>query len=398
MLTRPAAQELLDGLSAVSLGASVLVARFGPATVLRGRLRFAFGALCAFFAARATSEALASPALMLATLLIACVLPLAALVLAEGILRRHAPAALKAFVGFGAIAVAVALVVDDARVPISNVVLGSFVVLSLAAVTALLVFRDRATLSRQEDASVDALAVPGAIVTLLTVTDFVAQAPIGLSGIGVAMAAFALAANPNAVRAVRGVLADLATMTVVAAIVACGFARALGFASSFETIRAGAVLLAFLLAASALSRARRAASDGRAVGFAEALGLADTSSLDSFLDALADQPVLAGLRIADGAQLADYDRESLAAALSARTVWTHAALGNDDDSRTQRAFEELGDLMARNEATHAVVLSHEPIRIALLTLPGSAGMQSVETNLALFGKLAAIAAKDRVCV
>ena len=55
-----------------------------------------------------------------------------------------------------------------------------------------------------------------------------------------------------------------------------------------------------------------------------------------------------------------------------------------------------GDLMTRNEATHAVMISREPLLIALLTLPGGQ-LELVETNLALFGKLAALAAEDRVC-
>jgi hypothetical protein len=124
--------------------------------------------------------------------------------------------------------------------------------------------------------------------------------------------------------------------------------------------------------------------------------LADTSSLDRFLDGLADQPVLAGLRIADGVQLAEYNRETLAAALSTHSVWTPGML-HDGDTKTTRALEELGDLMARNEATHAVMISREPLIVALLTLPGSGQLDLVETNLALFGKLAAIAAEDRVC-
>jgi hypothetical protein len=381
----------------VTLGASALViARWGPATMLRSRLRFAFAVLGAFFAARAISGALDSPALILLTLLIACVNPLPALLLAEGILRRHAPIALKAFVTLGGLVTAIDLIVDNGRIPSSTWVLGTFVCVSLAAVTALLVFRDRSSLSRQENAGLDALAVPGVVVTLLTVTDFLAQRPVGLSGVGVAMVAFVLGANPSSSRETRGVLADLALMAIFAAVAALVFAGALGLHTAFEQIRLGAALFAFLLATTALLRLRQAGVDGTAAGFARALTLADTSSLETFLDALADQPVLAGLRIADGAQLAEYNPETLGAALSTHPVWTPAML-HDGETTMTRALEELGDLMARNEATHAVMISREPLVIALLTLPGSGQFELVETNLALFGKLAAIAAGDRVC-
>jgi len=396
MLTLPASQVLLDGLTAVTLGASALViGRYGPATGLRSRLRFAFGVLCAFFAARAISGALHSPPLILMTLLIACVNPLTALLLAEGVLRRHAPLALKAVVTLGALATAIDLIIDDGRIPSSTWVLGTFVCFSLAAVTALLVFRDRGSLSRQENAGLDALAVPGVVVTLLTVTDFLAQRPVGLSGVGVGMVAFVLAANPSSARETRGVLADLALMAIFAAAAAIGFAWALGLHTPFEQIRLGAALFAFLLAATALLRLRQAGVDSTSAGFARALTVADTSSLDTFLDGLADQPVLAGLRIADGAQLAEYNQETLGAALSTHSVWTPAML-HDGETKMTRALEELGDLMTRNEATHAVMISREPLLIALLTLPGGQ-LELVETNLALFGKLAALAAEDRVC-
>jgi hypothetical protein len=243
MLTLPASQVLIDGLTAVTVGASALViARWGAATVLRSRLRFAFAVLCAFFATRAISGALESSALILLTLLIACLNPLTALLLAEGILRRHAPIVLKVFVTLGALATAIDLIVDDGQIPSSTWVLGTFVCVSLAAVTALLVFRDRSSLSRQENAGLDALAVPGVVVTLLTITDFLAQRPVGLSGVGVGMVAFVLGANPSSTRETRGVLADLALMAFFAAVAVLVFAWALELHTPYEQIRLGAAL------------------------------------------------------------------------------------------------------------------------------------------------------------
>jgi hypothetical protein len=54
----------------------------------------------------------------------------------------------------------------------------------------------------------------------------------------------------------------------------------------------------------------------------------------------------------------------------------------------------LSDLMVRSEASHAGLISRNPLRIALLTLPEIGEADGAVTDLALFCKLAAIAAKE----
>jgi hypothetical protein len=392
MLDRPSAQILIDGLAAVALGASVFVfAQPQSASPLRPRLAFAFGGLCLFFGARAASAALGSDALSLLSEVVGCALPLAALVLAEGLLRRHAPTPLKALVCGAAVAVAAAVLATDGRPPASDWALGAYVVLSLSAVTVLLLARDRASLSRQENASVDALIVSGAAFTLLSVTDFLPRAPVGLSGVGAAMVAYALSANPSSSREARLALSNLCVICALTAIGVLPFASALGMVSAPEKARLGAIVLAALLAVSAVLDARRRTS--RSVrDFALALAETDTTSLNAFLSGLADQPLLAGLRLAEGAQLAEYDQPALGAAMAPRAVWTPAALREAHTPMAPRACDELGDLMARTEATHALLISAAPLRIALLTLPGAGATDDAAADLALFRKLAALAA------
>jgi hypothetical protein len=87
--------------------------------------------------------------------------------------------------------------------------------------------------------------------------------------------------------------------------------------------------------------------------------------------------------------LAEYEAPGLAAAMAGRAVWTRAALAG---AAPARAHDELADLLDRAEATHALMVSSAPLRIALLTLPGVGPNDDAETNLALFRKLAAVAA------
>jgi hypothetical protein len=396
ILTRHDGQELIDGLSALSLGASAyVVARWGVASGLRSRLGFVFGGLCVFFATRAATVALDSHALQVLNELIACIMPLAALLLVEGALRLHAPKFLKALVVFGAIGTGAALLSPATHAFAELYALGAYVILSLAGVTVLLVLRDHASLSRQENAALDALAVPGVALTLLAITDFVPSSPVGLSGIGSAMLAFVLGANPSSRREARGVLGEL--MLIFALVVVCEpeFALVFGTTTFAQQVRMGGILLALLLGAAAIIRVRRTREDHSMQTFARALTRADTTTIDHYLNSLADQPLLAGLRVAEEVQLAEYDREGLGNALAARTVWTRSALQNG--ALPTRPREELGDLMTRTDATHAVLISRAPLRIALFVLPGAGQADAAETDLALFGKLAAIAAKEPAC-
>ncbi|HXQ10907.1 MAG TPA: hypothetical protein VN805_07905 [Caulobacteraceae bacterium] len=391
MLTRAAAQALVDGFSAAALTASVVVlVRRGGASPLARRLGFAFGAAVLFFGVRAAAEALDSDELELVTLIIVSTLPVAALVLAEGVLRRHAPRAMKIAVTFGAAAIAIALLATLGRQPVSSWGLGGYVILSLVGVTVLLLARDRSSLSGQENAGVDGLIVSGALLTVLSVTDFLGRAPVGLSGIGAAGVAFVLGANPTSAGERRRVLIDFAVVTLTAVVAAIVLAGPLALTTVQDQTRLGAVLLALLLAAGAIVAARHRGLRAGSESLGAALAAADVSSLDAFLGGVAEQPLLAGLRIAHGPLLAEYDGPRLATAMAARAVWTRAALAHAP--LPDRARDELADLLETTEATHALMVSATPLRIALLTLPGAGPSDDAETALALFGKLAAIAA------
>jgi hypothetical protein len=397
MLRALAAQGMIDGLSAVALGASVLTlasAARGAPSALYPRLAFALGSVCLFFAARALSEATGVHGLRLLSLLTVCLLPLAALLLAEGVLRRHAPRALKVLVTLGAAAMAAAIVATGGEPPVTSWGLAGFVLLALVAVTVLLVARDRTALSVQENAGNDALMAAGLLLTLLSVTDFLPGTP-GLSGIGAAAVAFVLAANPTSRREGRRALGDLALIGAVAAASATVLSRALEFETLSQALYLGAILLALLLAAGAILGARRERIERVGEAFGQALARADLTSLNRFLESLSGQPLLAGLRVAEGAQLADYDGAGLGEALRGRAVWTPAILADPHGPMASRARDELGDLMTRSEATHALMLSAAPLRIALLTLSGMGLADGAADSLALFGKLAAVAARDR---
>jgi hypothetical protein len=378
-------------LSAATLAASLFAIVRRPASPLRSRLLFAFGGMAVLFAARTAVDAFDVPGLELLTLVLVCALPLAALLLAEGVLRRHAPWLLKTYVMLGALAMAAGLAAFGGRAPVATWWLGGFILSALSGVALLLFARDRGSLSRQENAGVTALLASGIFLIAVSATDFLPQTPVGLSGIGAAAVAFALGTNPSSAADVRGTLLNVVLLVVVAMIGALAVSHPLGLQAGGEQARMGAILLALLLAANAISGLRPSGASPAAQRLAQALADADTTSLEAFLNSLADQPLLAGLRVAEGAALAEYDAAALGMAMAARAVWTRARVA---EMEGDRAREELADLMSRMDATHAVTISKAPLRIALLTLPEVGTSDDAETSLALFHKLSGVAAQQ----
>jgi hypothetical protein len=391
MLTRIVAQGLVDALCAVTLGASLFAITRRSTSQLGSRLVFAFAGMFALFAARAATSLYDLPQINLYYLFVVCLLPLAALLLAEGVLRRHAPALLKVSVTAGAVAMAAALVAEAGGAPAATWWLGIFFVSALTGVAVLLLARDRNSLSRQENAGVTALVASGVFLICLSITDFVPQAPIGLSGIGAAIVALALGTNPSSPAEVRGMVLNVLLLVIIAAACAVTFAHPFGLHTVDEQWRLGAILLSLLLAANAVSNLRDRGASPEAQRLAQALANADTSSLDKFLNSLADQPLLAGLRIAEGPLLEEYNAPALASAMDAQAVWTRAKVSERVGDRPR---EELIDLMTRTEATHALLISQAPLRIALLTLPGAGSNDGSDVSLALFRKLSGVAASN----
>jgi hypothetical protein len=394
MLTRIVAQGLVDALSAVTLGASLFAITRRSASPLRSRLLFAFAGMFLLFASRAATSLCDLPEMNLYYLFVVCVLPLAALLLAEGVLRRHAPALLKVSVTAGAVAIAAGLVAEAGKAPAATWWLGTFFVSALTGVAVLLLARNRTSLSRQENASVTALIASGVFLICLSITDFVPQAPVSLSGIGAAVVALALGTNPSSPAGVHGTVLNVLLLVVVATACAMAFAHPLGLRTIDEHWRLGAILLSLLLTANAVSNLRDGGASPEAQRLARSLANADTTSLDGFLNSLADQPLLAGLRIAEGALLEEYNTPALASAMSAEAVWTRVRASDREERIGDHAREELIDLMTRTEATHALLISRDPLRIALLTLPGVGSNDGSDVSLALFRKLSGVAASN----
>ena len=393
MITAAGAQAFVDAFAAVALACSV--AAGGPTKDPhpgRARLTFALSGLCLFYGLRAASEASGAPVLRLFSLLAVCPLPIAALALAEGMLRRHAPKALKlAVVGAGLASAAVVLAADGRR--LARVwFLGAYAIGSLAAIAVVILRRDRTELSRQENAALVSSLSVSLLLIPVVLTDFLPGMPLGLSGLGAATAAIVLRSSTYTGRDARNAYAVPATACLLAIIAAVVLSNQLGAQRLVDAVRLAAMLTALLLAAGAILRSVDRGGARSARGLLKTLARADVSDGERFLGDLAAEPCVAGLSIVEGRALADYDADRLVAALGRGPVTVRP--GSVERARDE---QDLIDLLRRAQATHALMLSRRPLRIGLLTLSAGSSKDDLQLALSLVQKLAVLAFEKAPC-
>ncbi|KRA68417.1 hypothetical protein ASD89_16365 [Caulobacter sp. Root656] len=389
------AQVCLDGLAAVGLAAYALAARreAGP---LIPRLILLFGLMAAFYAGRALHAVTGLDGLKVAAFAAVAMAPTAALLLAEGVLRRHAPRLLKlAVMGASLVALGFALLTARDMAFDARIGLAGPIVLSLMAILALLGTRDRDQLSASENRVVAALALCLAAALPLILTDFTAlmTAWIGLSPIAALLIVLVTLSSANGDP--RGTAVEIGLLLAVAAGVALGLAQALALSGLAHLARLFAVVLAGQIVASLLVRLHAQGTADRRGGLRRRLVRADAGSVDHFLADLAEEPLLKDMTVLEAGQLADHDAQALAAVLARRPVWSLERLKAGEAAASLSEAEPLIDLLERHGATHAGLLSLGPARVALARLPGLARGVEAEIDLALAFRMARLVAERR---
>ncbi|MEL6532489.1 MAG: hypothetical protein AAFN09_06075 [Pseudomonadota bacterium] len=161
-----------------------------PSGPLRSRFRFMLSLLMTLMFARVGHWAGAGWAFSALTHACAALMPLAALLLAEGFLRRHAPPALKALTaGGGALMCLVGLMQFQAFEPLR---IGGLLALLLAGLIGVALFvqrRDRDSLAASENALIARMSLGFALILPLLATDFMrddaGDIPVRMGALGV---------------------------------------------------------------------------------------------------------------------------------------------------------------------------------------------------------------------
>jgi hypothetical protein len=385
------ADSIVNLCGAIGLAvAAAMLYRRDPRGPLTARLVVMLGLVAALFLLRGVAWWTDNTTLDRISLIPASLVPLGALVVTEGLLRRHAHRRLKAAALVGGIVLALAGALGPIALEnLHTVVLSAFQLAGFAVCALLLIGRDRAGLLAWENRAIDRIAFGAIIVIPFIITDFRVLAPdmpVRLGALGALLAVTAiLIAGASAETQRRGLWLTLLRLAGSALLGAAAAALSPDVDAA-QLLRYCAVAMAGVLTIGLMTDALRAVLDAREPGVLDSIGASNATTRDALIAELTGQPIFESARRYREAELTAYDPPLLRGFLAARRVlrradapWGWAA--------TDPAVERMVALMAARHATHVIVLSHQPVDLIVLAVSVIAADPATETALALVRRL-----------
>jgi hypothetical protein len=363
-----------------------------PTGPLTQRITFALGLVAVLFLIRGASWWANSDGLERLTLCLASILPLAALVLTEGVLRRHAPKAMKAAVAAVAILLAIAALFDVHRLlPATGWLLASFQLTTFAACAAMIFLRERDSLAAVENFGVVRLAVGGLIVVPFLLSDYrelFPFVPVKLGALGSLLVVTTMLFEGEGEEARRRSFLLLAVRIFGGLALGSATAFIESDVSSADVFRFAAIAVSGVLAISLVVDLTRSTLISLAPGLLASIAVSSALARGALLEQLSKHPLFATAQRLRTPALVDYDPPILSPALAGRSVLRRADYPWEL-SATSPAAERLFALMATYSASHLVVMENEPLDLLLLSVPVVSADPATETALLLVRRILA---------
>ncbi|WP_407158759.1 hypothetical protein [Bradyrhizobium sp. STM 3557] len=368
--------------------------RRDPKSPLTFRLLVALGVIASLFLVRGAAWWTGSTGLDRFSVIPAALIPLGALIVTEGMLRRHAPRAIKLIVLVGGVLLALAGLPGLPQFDkVYAIALSLFQLAGIAVCAVLLATRDRADLMASENRSVARLAVGALLVLPFILTDFRSlfpHIPVRLGALGALLTVTVMLIAGGGAETRRHGLILMALRLISSALLGLAAAFMAGDVDAAQLIRFCAVAVAGVLTIGLMTDALRALFESQEPGVLNSLAASPARTRDEFICELARHPIFESARRYRESELAAYDPPLLRDFLSARRVlrrpdapWGLPA--------TDPPVERMVSLMTANSATHVIVLSHDPLDLIVLAVPVTSADPATETALALVRRLLASA-------
>lgn len=319
------------------------------------------------------------------TRLFAAWIPLAALVVLEGLQRRHAPKVLKyAALTGGVVFSILAFLSGNLGFPLYGLL--AFQLVGFAAIYLLALFGSTEGLTLQEHRVIARIRFALPILVVFLASDygvFEQFVPIRASGIAILFFCW-MAIGPTSATTGRQEAAFAFAVTTVLAIVVGVAATVMsqmdwGFAMQVSAMALCAGILALVL-----NEAMRAFAESRRDDVLRALAAADTTDVRAFMTSVAEASPLQGSTLLDDNELTDFDASDLRTAFAGKPVLSRRDLPLFADETRQ----QLDSLFVTYDATHLILLSVTPLILVATTLPSVGRNSAVETELALVQRMA----------
>jgi hypothetical protein len=388
------ADSIVNLCGAIGLSVAMLTLyRRDPRSPLTSRLVLALGVIALLFLVRGVAWWTGSVVLDRISLIPAALVPLGALIVTEGILRRHAPRAVKLAVVVGGIALGLggALGLERFATPY-GMSLSLFQLAVFAACGWLLATRDRATLMASENRSIGRLAVGLVAVIPFILTDFQVLAPdipVRLGALGAVLLITAVLIAGGGAETRRQALLMTALRLGSSALLGAAAACVSPDVDAAQITRFCAIAISGVLTIGLMVDALRAHFEAQVPGVLSSVAASPARTRDQLMAELGRHPIFESARRYRESDLAAYDPPLLREFLSTRRVLRHPeapwGLTSSDP-----AVERVASLMAANSATHLIILSHDPVDVIVLAVPVISADPATETALALVRRLLAL--------
>jgi hypothetical protein len=388
------ADSIVNLCGAIGLAvAMVTLYRRDARSPLTRRMLLALGVIATLFFVRGAAWWSGNASLDRISLIPAALIPLGALIVTEGILRRHAPRQVKIVIVLGGIGLGLGGALGLERfATLYFVLLSLFQLAGFATCGWLLVTRDRATLMASENRSIGRLAVGALIVIPFIATDFQVLAPdipVRLGALGALLVVTAILIAGGGAETRRQALLMTALRLSSSALLGAAAAFVSPDVDGAQIMRFGAIAISGVLTIGLMVDALRAYFESQVPGVLDSVAASPARTRDQLIAELARHPIFESARRYRVNELAAYDPPMLRDFLSTRRVLRRAeapwGLTSSDP-----AVERAVSLMAANSATHLIILSHDPIDVIVLAVPVISADPATETALALVRRLLAL--------
>lgn len=360
---------------------------------LQKRFLFALRATATLYIGRAFFEVFGGYGGRFIVIISASLIPLAVLLLTEGLLRRHAPPVAKIWAAGGAFAFALSAfapsqLVDPARITLLMIFqLGVFVSCGW-----LVYGRDRDDLSATESEIVAKLALLLLLLIPLIFADYLFSymgLPYQVSAIGIlclCWLSMGLSGWSGSRRAMFFAFAAMAAISLLAALTISAATQI----NWVRTVEVFAIVSAAVLISKILLEARVQRAQSRSLGLLKHLAQAPLDSSDAFLQGFRGHPALESAVVVKEDDLDDFDLSVL------QRLFTHAPVlrGSDELDADAACRDHAQHLFSRYQASHIMKVAEDPLVLVAMTLPGLAVSQRSELELATVQRMAMLAGKQ----
>ena len=386
-----AADSILAATALVGIAATIAVIRARSAPDgLSARFAFALLLAAGILATRLLAWHLNAVIFDTIDLLFAAWIPLAVILVLEGLQRRHAPRAVKLFVVGGGVLCS-ALALFDAVLVFPSYLLLAFQLVTLVAAY-WLSRTDSGDLSESEKRALSRLRIALPILVVFVASDygvFAEWVPIRASSVAILFFCWVAVGLSQAttsrwdVAIILYVLLTVSLLTGIAAWVMSGSPQ-LG-------VQVGAMAMSGAILALVCNEAVRAFADSRRDDLLKALTAADATDTKRFMAALTRHSPLQGTTLIDGASLRDFNAAELIDAFAQKPVIDR----RDIEGFPENTRQQLDSLLVTYEATHLLLVTASPsLRLAAAKLATVGNNAALKTELALVQRMAELVSRQ----